>query len=329
MHEITCSTQAWVVSVRRKAHINQCMALSEFCGLRVERTIQIRGTTATDGFLRKKWDVTKAIARGLWIFATDKHPKDRILVVSGRSISFLVWLWKKFHGDDVLVIYVGDAKSPLQFHDLMIIPSHDLILRNARRRHGAKQSRIVAIEGVMSKAEPCSEIKDGKKIVVCLGGHNITYSYSGEKFIEFIDLIFGLRNEYAVVFALSARTFGPVEALVRERFGSTCRVIDAADRAGFVVERGNAGSIFVCPDSVTMISEALATGAAVYVPELDVLKSATSDFLFVKNCLEKRYVLPVLAFPRGRARQKFPSAVAIAGPQVQQAIDDWRRRRVR
>jgi mitochondrial fission protein ELM1 len=317
------ATDAWIVSVRRKAHVNQCVALAKAAGLTVSKTIEIAGTTATDHKFLKLIDVAKASAKCMVAFATTPVPRQKVVLCSGRSISLLIWLWKKWSGQSFLSIYVGHAKSPLVFYDMMLIPEHDVSIMNQRRRPPSTVE-VFTTTGILTEQQNRSEGKNAKSVLVCLGGNNISFSYAGAAFHNFLSTLEKIQKSHDLKIAYSGRTSNETRDLIEQRADLKSTVIESHDREGFVAAQIQAASIFVCPDSVTMISEALAKGATVYVPRLEVLSQSTSDFLFVADCRVKGYILEVDDFPSPKSAARFPDSLAQAVPHVLTKIAKWK-----
>jgi mitochondrial fission protein ELM1 len=314
---------AWVVSVQRKAHVNQCLALSNAAGLNVSKTIEIPGTTATDKKLLKIVDVVKSIMRCLTLFVTLPVPHGKVVLCSGRSISLLVWFWKKWAPRSFYSIYVGHAKSPLVFYDMMLIPEHDVPLMMQRRvpPHSVK---IVKTTGILTTQKTGNHEKHADSVLVCVGGDNITFSYDGIAFRNFLSTLEQVNKSHSLKIAVSGRTTAKIRQLIEEKQGLRTQIIEAHDRAGFVQTQRHSASIFVCPDSITMISEALATGAKVYVPRLEELNRKTSDFLFLAECRNKGYVCEVEDFPTASTPNRFPDSLVQSVPSVLSGISRWR-----
>jgi mitochondrial fission protein ELM1 len=319
----------WLLCVRRQSHINQCRALIDHLGLEAEEVVQVKGTNANDGFVRKKLDVLRAIAVCAAQFLKRRPAHDAVIVSSGRSISLLAWLLRRARGDGVFVIYIGDAKSPLRFCDMMIVPRHDMELRAQRSAGSLAHTQFVVIDGILNSETPRLGVGDDRSILVCVGGDNKTYSYAGDKLRSFVSRLAELSTSHKVTVAYSGRTLSQTRQLLKSMLPGPVGYIEANDRPGFLEARASAGHLIVCPDSVSMISEALTAGLRVYVPELDMVNSGTSDALFVADCMANGYILPMPAFPAAKPPRPFPNALAIAGPAAEKAIAAWMQRRGR
>jgi mitochondrial fission protein ELM1 len=315
--------EAWIVSVQRKAHLNQCLALAQASGLRVSKTIEIPGTTATDHKILKILDVAKACFKCLAVFAGVPVPRQKVILCSGRSISLLVWLWKKWAGSSVLSIYVGHAKSPLVFYDMMLIPQHDVALMHQRRSPPASVE-VVETTGILTRQQRTAFTKNSHDVLVCLGGDNISFSYAGTAFLDFLTALEAMQKSHHVKIAFSGRTTKVIRDLVAQKATLSTAVIEAHDRQGFVAAQQQSASIIVCPDSVSMISEALAMGAKVFVPRLEELNKTTSDYLFVADCRAKGYVHEVNEFPSPKRATVFPDSLAQAVPPVLRKMQQWK-----
>ena len=322
---LTRQTEVWIVSVQRVAHIKQCRALAEAAGLLIARTVEIAGTTATDHKLLKYIDVAKSLLKCVAIFLKTPLPRGKIVICSGRSISLLVWFWKKILKNEFYCIYVGHAKSPLVYYDVMLIPQHDVPLME-KRRVPPPGVLVETTTGILAARKSVAYKRKSESVLVCIGGDNISFSYQGEAFIKFLQRLTEVQANNVLHMALSGRTTTFIRDLLATYPSLMKNVIQAKDREGFAQAQAEASSIFVCPDSVTMISEALTAGATVYVPRLEVLNPGTSDYLFVEDCRNKRYISDIEEFPQPHKNVEFPDALARVLPVVLKGMNYWQNR---
>jgi hypothetical protein len=108
-------------------------------------------------------------------------------------------------------------------------------------------------------------------VAVLIGGDNRVYRLSESRFAAFVDQLAVLaRAGYGIAVTPSRRTGPAAERLLRERLaGLPVFIWDGAGDNPYFGLLGLADAVLVTADSVSMVSEAAATGKPVHVVDLD------------------------------------------------------------
>ncbi|MFV0302285.1 MAG: ELM1/GtrOC1 family putative glycosyltransferase [Paracoccus sp. (in: a-proteobacteria)] len=286
-------TRAFILSVAKKGHVTQCLAVADLLGLDVEEVIQHRGTNKAQPHLRReaaKLGWAFAALRTAWRFRKGRY----VILSSGRSVLAACWLLKLLRGNDVFILHIGSPKKwKRHCVDAMLRAQHEREPGRDESRRYPWNPKQIWIDAPICQSLPCAN-SAGTGVTVLLGGLNITYRDDVAAHEDFLTRVETLARSLPVVnIVFSRRTKPTVKEAVRQRFAGTgARVIEADDRDGFVSACEGAGAFVVTPDSITMIAEACATGKPVYIGHLPLKRSDTRNYRFVGNALANGLARP-------------------------------------
>lgn len=199
-------------------------------------------------------------------------PPPRLVVSSGRhSITASLYL-KKVHGDRTFTVHIQDPKiDPARF-DLVIAPQHDgLTGDNVIQSLGAIHHVTKEVLAAAAEAPPKSLLRLGRPFVaVLLGGPNRSYDFSASDIDRLMAGLNQIVNRDAVRLAVLPSRRTPSEALrrLKEQFAVQHLVWDGEGENPYLASLALASHLVVTGDSVSMTSEAAATGKPVYTLEL-------------------------------------------------------------
>ena len=265
------TAECWVLSDGKPGMSNQCIGLAETLGADfVVKTIHPR----------MPWRI---LAPPLWLspfsaLGPDSDdlspPWPKLLIATGRQTVALSLAIKRASGGKTFNVQIQNPAFARSKFDLVVAPRHDQISgANVFITEGALH-RVTA-ERLAHEAEkfrPLLSHLPRPIVAVLVGGPNGQYAFSREAAGRLADGLRRLSNQHGAGLAIttSRRTGKEVERRLRE-------TLDVADTYfwdgtgdnpyfGFL---GLCDAIVVTSDSVSMASEACATGKPVYVFDLD------------------------------------------------------------
>ncbi len=212
-------------------------------------------------------------------------PWPDVLITCGRqALGVSLYVRKQSEGK-TFTICVQDPRINCEYFDLVIPMEHDHIsganvIESKMALHRVTQAKLE--EGKLLHKDLFLK-KKKPYLVVLIGGSSHRYNMKSaacRNIVEQLQLI--LANSKGSLFITpSRRTPAELVKMMNDAFGKNDRVVivDPAKNNPYFGMLGMAGCIFVTDDSVSMISEACATGKKVYIlPLLDHKKSKGKEF---------------------------------------------------
>jgi uncharacterized protein len=155
----------------------------------------------------------------------------------------------------------------------MVAPAHDPargdnVFRTLGAVHRVTASRLA--EGARCLAPRLAALPR-PLVAVLLGGDNRVYRLTPRRFAAFADQLAALaRQGFGIAVTPSRRTGAANEQLLRERLaGLPAFIWDGTGDNPYFGLLGLADAVLVTADSVSMVSEAAATGKPVYIVDVD------------------------------------------------------------
>jgi mitochondrial fission protein ELM1 len=180
---------------------------------------------------------------------------------------------KRRSGGNTFQVYIQNPHIPLRAFDLVVAGAHDRIAgdnvistRGALHRVTAARLRAAAHEFAPSLAKLPRPLT-----AVLVGGPNGVYRMTPEIMADFADRLAAFASQTGGGLAItpSRRTGAANQSVLRERLAGGGAVIwDGAGRNPYFGYLALADQIVVTCDSVSMVSEACATGKPVHVFDL-------------------------------------------------------------
>ncbi len=267
MRKLSC----WVVTDGKPGMENQCLGLAEAMDLEPE-VKRVR--------LRPPWRDLSPYVRWLDWFAVSAlgdsiaPPWPDILIGTGRqSIVPSVMCRRRSHGR-TFTIQVQDPVVRAGLFDLVVVPEHDrlrgrnvLVTRGALNRVTSKRLERAATR----HAAPIAALPH-PRVAVLIGGSNAAYqltpTVTGDLADQLVQMSRG--TGAALMVTASRRTGADNEAILRARLRDVPSLVwDGAGENPYFSFLAHADAIIVTSDSVSMVSEACATGKPVHVVMLD------------------------------------------------------------
>ena len=260
----------WVVHDGKIGMANQVIGLAEAVGFPfTEKRLDIRSP----------W---RHLTPQLWLqpLAALGRSGDRLqppwpdlLIACGRLAAAPSLAVKRASGGRVFWVQVQDPRFARGEVDLMVVPEHD----------PARGDNVFPTLGAVHRVTPAQLAEGARRlapglaglprplVAVLIGGSNRVYRLTQSRFAVFVDQLAALaRAGFGLAITPSRRTGAASEQLLRERLaGLPAFIWDGAGENPYFGLLGLADAVLVTADSVSMVSEAAASGKPVHVVDLD------------------------------------------------------------
>lgn len=260
----------WVVSVEYAGMENQCVGLAEAIGLRW--IVKHVYPTAPWKYLPPRF---------WWRPLETSSPADRfqppwpdVLIASGwRSVAAAMAV-RRASGGKTFTIYIQNPHVHPRRFDIVIAPQHDAL----------RGDNVLLTAGALHRVVPARLAEAGRRlapalahlprplVAVLVGGSNQRQEVSPAVIGDLADKLAALSRGYGagIVVTPSRRTGAANERILQERLHDLPAVVwDGQGENPYFGYLGLADAIVVTADSVSMVSEACATGKPVYIYELE------------------------------------------------------------
>lgn len=202
-----------------------------------------------------------------------RPPWPNLVIGCGRNAAMPALAIRRASGGRTLAVQIQDPRVGHDEFDLMVVPEHDrlrgprvLVTRGAihrvtRARLEQERRRFPALENLPRPV-----------LAVLVGGSNRAYRLDLRRLREIADLVAAVVRDTggSVVLTPSRRTGAAGFALLRERLaGLPADVWDGDGENPYFAYLAVADTFLVTADSVSMVSEAAATGRPVHILQLD------------------------------------------------------------
>jgi hypothetical protein len=199
-------------------------------------------------------------------------PWPDFVVACGRNAAMPALAIRRASAGRTMAAQIQNPGVGRDEFDLMVVPAHDRL----------RGPRIVVTQGAVHRVTPARLSAERARfpgladlprpvVAVLLGGNNKVYRLTLRRLGEIADAIAGIlrRSGGSALVTPSRRTGAAELSLVRERLaGLPAAVWDGAGDNPYFAYLGLADAVLATADSVSMISEAAATGKPVHVLDL-------------------------------------------------------------
>jgi uncharacterized protein len=260
----------WAVHDGKVGMANQVIGLAEALGLPfAEKRLAVRAP----------W---RHLAPQLWLrpLAALGPEGDRLappwpdlLIACGRLAIAPALAAKRASGGRIFWVQVQDPRYARHAVDLMVVPGHD----------PARGENVMPTLGAVHRVTPARLAEAAHRfasllaglprplVAVLIGGSNRVFRMTDGRFTAFADQLAGLsRQGIGLAVTPSRRTGAEHARLLRERLGGQAAYVwDGSGDNPYFGLLGLADAVLVTADSVSMVSEAAATGKPVHVVDLE------------------------------------------------------------
>jgi mitochondrial fission protein ELM1 len=197
----------------------------------------------------------------------------RLVIACGRHSVIPAICFKQEYGHQLCTVFIQDpCVSPANF-DLVVAPEHDEVEgANVIETLGALHPINSDVLTAARESELARSFlaRPDRLVTVLLGGPNRCYGFGHADVSRLIDKLHSIvdRDEVRLIVVSSRRTPAAVCARFREEFGARHDVWTGGESNPYLAALSIADWIVVTGDSVSMASEAAATGTPIYVEML-------------------------------------------------------------
>ncbi len=261
---------AWVLHDGKAGMRSQALGLAEATGFRlVEKPLAIR----------PPWSI---LPPQLWLLprhavsrraAQLSPPWPDLVIGCGRNTVLPSLTVRRLSGGRSIIAQVQDPHLRRSQFDLLVVPEHDRL----------RGPRVIVSRGAMHRVTPARLAAARRRfrglaamprpiLAVLLGGSNKAYCLTLHRLREIGDAIAALLRDSggSALITPSRRTGKDGLKLVQDRLsGLPAAIWDFTGDNPYFAYLGLADAFLVTADSVSMISEAAATGKPVHILELD------------------------------------------------------------
>jgi len=260
----------WLLCDGKPGHENQSLGLAEAIGRRVRCEIHRIDLSAAAGMLGRHF---------LAMQANRDLPRPDLILGAGHSThASLWWLARKTRAKSVVLMR---PSLPLGCFDLCIAPAHDF-------PEGYERSGLVLTRGALNRVKDAAGEKSGKLILI--GGPSKIHGWDGDTLLEMLALA---TDRGGWELTDSRRTPDGFLDQVRARLPGVTAFSHEETPPDWVPEKlGQAKEVWVTEDSVSMIYEALTSGARVGLLPLPRLKSGARILNGIDRLLAEKFLTP-------------------------------------
>lgn len=271
----------WTLTRGDVGSVNQALGLAERVAEVVEGTSKIVVKTVD---LKQPWaGIPPGILRpplsGISADSDELTPPwPDVLISCGRRAAALAMTIKRHSALATFTVHVQDPIADPKHFDLVVIPDHDRVNREIKREN------VIYTMGAPNRVTP-GRLEDGAaalaarigdlpapRVAALIGGANKRYRMPEKLAREIAARLTGLSGEDGpgLLVTTSRRTGAANDAAIRDVLdGAPAWVWDGEGENPYFGMLGLAEHIVVTADSVSMVSEAAATGKPVHVIPLE------------------------------------------------------------
>lgn len=261
---------AWVLHDGKAGMRSQALGLAEATGFRiVEKPLTIRAPWRL--LPPQLWPLpAHAVASGRSLLAP---PWPDVVIGCGRNTVIPALAVRRASGGRTVAVQVQDPRLGRDAFDLLLVPEHDRL----------RGPRVVTTRGALHRVTP-ARLADARRrfpalerlprpiLGVLIGGANRSYRLMPDRLAGIAEAIAAILQTTggSALVTPSRRTGAAGVALLRDRLqGLPATVWDMTGDNPYFAYLALADAFLVTADSVSMISEAAATGRPVHILPLD------------------------------------------------------------
>lgn len=258
----------WRISDGKPGHDNQSLGLAEALLRRVPGGGHCVSLAENGGFFARLRMAEKAAAA--------LPAPDLILAAGHATHPALLWLARKHRAKSVVLM---KPSLPLSWFDLCIAPEHDF-------PEGGGSPNLILTRGALNRVTPDDGEKSGKLIL--LGGPSKTHGWDGAGILA---MLAKATDRDGWELTDSRRTPEGFLDQIRENLPGIVAISHRETPPGWVPEKLRAAKeVWVTEDSVSMIYEALTSGARVGLLPVPRLKDHSRVLRGIDGLLADGYV---------------------------------------
>ena len=273
---MTQALTIWLICDGKPGHENQSLGLAEALQRRSACDIHRVSIAGTRGLVGR---VCAALA------ASAGFPKPDLILAAGHATHpALLWLARKHRAKSIVLM---KPSLPMSWFDLCIAPSHDF-------PDGGSRPNLILTRGAINRIVPGTGEKPGKLILI--GGPSKTHGWDGEALLSALAEITAAGSW---LLTDSRRTPAGFLDQIRQRL-PTIEVFPHQETAPDWLpgKLAAAAEVWVTEDSVSMIYEALTSGAKVGLLPVPRLKAESRVLKGIDSLVEDGFLKPFAEWAR-------------------------------
>lgn len=260
----------WLLCDGKPGHENQSLGLADALARLVACEVhQISLADRCGLFQRVKSALTN----------NKKLPKPDVVIGAGHATHFsLLWLARKHDAKSIVLMR---PSLPLSWFDLCIAPSHDFPKPTLRKN-------LILSRGALHRVTPCDGEKTGKLILI--GGPSKTHGWDSA---TVLDMLATATDHGGWELTDSRRTPSDFLTQSREHLPGVAAFSHHETPADWVPNKlRHAKEVWVSEDSISMIYEALGSGARVGLLPVPRLKTASRVLRGIDGLVADSFLTP-------------------------------------
>ena len=289
----------WLIGDGKPGHENQSLGLADALARRVPCAMHRISIAGKRGLLTRVRAASQASAA---------LPKPDLIIAAGHATHLaLLWLARKHRARSIVLMR---PSLPLAWFDLCIVPRHDFKKANNR-------ANVFTTRGALNRvAPPDAAPRDGRMILI--GGPSATHGWDGETLLN----------------ALAAITSNGDWQLTDSRRTPAGFIGEIASRLPQIeifphqetppdwlpARLARAEEVWVTEDSVSMVYEALSSGASVGLLPVPRLLSASRVLRGLEQLVADGFLTPFVEWEKSRQLEKPPSILREADRCAEEVI---------
>lgn len=200
-------------------------------------------------------------------------PWPDVLITCGKRATAPSVAIRRASGGHTFTVHIQDPPMPASAFDLVVVPAHDRlrgpnVLVTQAAVHRVTRARLDEAAAALA---PRVEAIPHPRVAVLIGGSNRKHKVSAAAFEQLGEQLAGLaRNVGAGLLVTPSRRTGAANEAILHRHlhGLPAQIWDGGGENPYFGYLGLADHVVVSRDSVSMVSEACATGKPVYTVRL-------------------------------------------------------------
>ncbi len=269
---MTAPLVIWLIGDGKPGHENQSIGLAEGIGRRVPislHRIELAGQTTVLRRVKKSLDVAANL------------PLPDLILGAGHATHLPMIGLARRTGAPCIVLM--RPSLPACLFDLCLVPDHDL-------KGKAKPDNVIATRGALNRVHPSADQVREKRVVL-LGGPSSTHGWDTPAILDAIAEITADLGDW--ILTDSRRTPDGVRQAIRERFPAITLFPHEETAKGWLpAQLAAAAEVWVSEDSVSMIYEALSSGAKVGLLPVPRLKARGRVSRGIDQLVSDDYLTP-------------------------------------
>lgn len=240
----------WIVSDGKPGHVNQSRGLAEALARAVP--VEIHTLRALPAW--RAW-----LGLLLKTLPAKPLPKPDLIIGAGHATHVTLLAARRTHGGRAVVLM--KPSLPRRCFDLCILPRHDGI---------AADAHTLLTDGALNRIRPAVAARDAGHGLILIGGASQHFEWDSDAVQAQIEGILARTPGMQWTLATSRRTPASFLALLPQHPNLTVVPHTATSPDWLPAQFARCGTVWVTPDSASMVFEALTAGAAVGVFDLPV-----------------------------------------------------------